>query len=416
MQYLSRYVQVSNYRKQLYHRIFSKYIPEIKLDDFGEINLPDWNSSPERRGRDLSCVPLSEAKNGCAPSRTDLINHGIPATSPCDASAALTISELYMNKRFIPFDQLKAALTTVLCPSASTEIIENILDMLLLSDAIASTDGIIVIQRINEETDDVTEKYHISGEDKNRRVDEILRNALATKTIARNPNGIIINMSTSPAMSSLSATDYVRDELSRDGSGKLNISCDNNRKGKDGTLDGKFDSGKTSNDCNGNVFTSSCSSSVGVGQSHVSFAGTAARVVALSNSAAQFGIGGGAMNCASTDDDNGGMATTTTDRASSSCCDKEVVFEDGDEFLTEEIKINFRTWCGIVAFAERYTTNILKENDTRHEVREVELFMGYRTASLPLYLRPFPGLSFSWLVVAWKGKYVVLPRPCIIIR
>lgn len=287
-----------------------------------------------------------------------------------------------MNKRFLPFDQLKAALTTVLCPSASTEIIENILDMLLLSHFIAAGGGYgggggILIRGINEETDDATEKYRLEdegpGEDKKRRVDEILRHSTvaAAPAIARNPNGIIINMSTSPAKSSLSATDYVlqinRDEHSRNGSGKLNISCNNRMgagEGKDATLDGKIDSGKTSNDCNGNVVASSAPS-VGVGQSHVSFAGTAARVVALSHSAAQFGLGG--MNFASTDD-NGG--------ASSSCCDREIVLEDGDEFLTEEIKINFRTWCGIVAFAERYTTNILKENDTRHEVSEVELFIG----------------------------------------
>lgn len=390
LQYLSKYVQVSNYRKQLYHRIFVKFIPEIKLDDFGEINFPDWSTATGGNNNSTSSTSAANAHHG----GPIMINHEVqPPPSP--AVAAPSITEMFMNKRFIPFDQLKAALTTVLCPSASAEIIENLLEMLSIAHHHHHDDDDDNGRQLDVlQMDDATEKYYKGGPEGNNdgggsgvegraRVEEIQRNppssptssrgqgvggggraAAATTAIARNPNGIIINMSTySTSSLSLSAADYVPAnalQINRDDArnGKLNIFDEDIR-------DGGIDSDKTSNDYNGTA----AGGGLGTGTTNPPLDQTqmpfniegAKAVVTLDYNSASARLAGGSSATRA-------FSPTTAGANHSS--------GDGDEFLTGEIKINFRTWCGIVAFAERYSTNILKENDSRHEVRGDELFMG----------------------------------------
>lgn len=320
MQYLSKYVQVSNYRKQLYHRIFIKYIPEIKLDDFGEINLPDWRAqNPQNPVERYSTAPPEDGFT--------LINQGIPPPSTSDDS--LSISELYMNKRFIPFDQLKTALTTtILCPSASAEMIEDVLELLLLSNF-----------RGGGEADPIEKSHDIFDS--------------GPKREGGTANGIInIPLSTTE---SVSGKDLLQVKRKHDGNLNSFIATDDERRRERKIVN----DGPMTGDVNRES-----------GQTQRSFAETASRVVAdlQPNASPQSGISDVVIAAQKAAAEDGGMATGPSSRHREQPLE-EIVANGVDEFLSEEIKINFRTWCGIVAFAERYTTNILKEKDTRHEVR-----------------------------------------------
>lgn len=308
--------------------------------------------------------------DGCA-----LINHGNQEAS---SSSSLSISELYMSKRFIPFDQLRDALTTtILCPSASTEMIENIMELLCLvsstSSSLSSASDARTRTRAST-NDEATEKYHYIGD--RGRVAEIppnthsshIRSAEDGTRIARNPNGITSNLSTSS-----SAADYIppKDVLQINRAdvrnGKLNIFESTNNDNKK-----QMDSERTSSAYNGSAAsrTQHCSSFPGTTT-------TSERIVsAAAKSAVQLGVGDIVIAAAAaeaivhsksrTSSDVPAMATASSSPRNNA---KGMAADAVDEFLNEEIKISFRTWCGIVAFAERYTTNILKENDTRHEVR-----------------------------------------------
>lgn len=316
-----------------------------------------------------------------------LINHGIPTPqSSSAADSSLSIAELYMSKRFIPFDQLRTALiTTILCPSASAEQIESILEMLELSNVATRRTTTMF------DNDEATVKYqYYSG----GRVDEIPRNSCSSeaKRISAHPNGIM-------SMSPLSATDYVpaKDVLQINRAdvrnGKLNIftnSPDEDDKEKqqqrrkknarEDCRDGEIDNARTSTDYNRNAAaTQAISSSTSVS----SFPETAARIVTASpltkttSNPVQLGdiviaastVQSRSATAASLARDLSSVVGMRTGSTSPTDPTQGVAADDCDEFLNEEIKINFRTWCGVVAFAERYTTKILKENDTRHEVR-----------------------------------------------
>lgn len=275
-----------------------------------------------------------------------LINHGISTSSTSDES--LSISELYMNNRFIPLDQLKEALTTtVLCPSASSEMIEDVLELLLLSDPAAAAG------RAAGTNDEASEKYHYNGGSgrANSAAEEMLRNGCCSSSdsptrMAKSPN-VTVNMSTS----SLSATDYVPvgagQKIHRDDE-KINLVATLTTHKKDDADKKKSNDSRMETDHNGATL-------------QISFAGTAARIVAElqpPKSEAQFEIADivlAAQRAALADVAEGGK--TISD------------YPQTDEFLNQQIKINFRTWCGIVAFAERFTTSIQKDNDTKHEVR-----------------------------------------------
>lgn len=100
LQYLARFVQISNCRKQLYHRIFVKFIAELVPNDITE---------------EVFSYPRTEF---ASTSGTELSQHPSPW-------------ELYLNGRCIPSSNLIEALSIVLYPTATVDTIENILDLVL---------------------------------------------------------------------------------------------------------------------------------------------------------------------------------------------------------------------------------------------------------------------------------------------
>uniref|UniRef100_A0A1B0CHW1 Uncharacterized protein n=2 Tax=Lutzomyia longipalpis TaxID=7200 RepID=A0A1B0CHW1_LUTLO len=99
LEYLSKYVHVSNYRKQLYHRIFIRYLPEIKIDELCE----------------------REANPGPRDSEADV-----------DPSCEDIASE-YLSQRLIPTDEVWEALKTALHPHGTPDTIASIAGKLALS-------------------------------------------------------------------------------------------------------------------------------------------------------------------------------------------------------------------------------------------------------------------------------------------
>ncbi|XP_059608214.1 uncharacterized protein LOC132256051 [Phlebotomus argentipes] len=96
VEYLSKYVSVSNYRKQLYHRIFIRYIPEIKIDELGEREA-DWEA-----GQD-------------------------------DWAACEDMASEYLSQRLIPAAHMQEALKTALHPHGSPTTLATVADKLALT-------------------------------------------------------------------------------------------------------------------------------------------------------------------------------------------------------------------------------------------------------------------------------------------
>lgn len=270
-------MQVSNYRKQLYHRIFLKFIPDVRIDDFGEINLPDGTRS---RGGSLA--------DGGGPS----------------------IADLYISKRFIGVHQLGEALCTALHPNGTDEVVASIMDILSINVSLRRNQRKEGSQRRggagHKQGDNGGSGYADGGadeENENRRDNEKKEhdddNILPPKLYEDDsPNG------------------------------KFNIRSDD--------VDGKIDN---------NDIAASDDTEIKSGQkSTTSGTSSASHNSSSSSSSSSVGYKPEIMTYGDSKKD------------------------DNDEFARNEIKINFRTWCGIVAFSERLTTNIGREQDARHEV------------------------------------------------
>ncbi|GAB0087806.1 uncharacterized protein DMENIID0001_021570 [Sergentomyia squamirostris] len=102
VEYLSRYVNVSNYRKQLYHRIFVKYIPEIKIDELDEREM-------DREPRDVS-----DGDDWTMMGEEDVASE-------------------YLSQRVIPATHIEQALKTALHPHGTPTTLSTIADKLALS-------------------------------------------------------------------------------------------------------------------------------------------------------------------------------------------------------------------------------------------------------------------------------------------
>ena len=89
----------------------------MKPDDFGEITLPDNHHQNHQSSKHQEQQKHSVTSDACV---------GTGNQSP-------SIAELYLARRCIPFDQLKEALSsTVLCPSATPEMIDSVLELVCL--------------------------------------------------------------------------------------------------------------------------------------------------------------------------------------------------------------------------------------------------------------------------------------------